>query len=38
MDGVAAVAAIFNIVLIITTEVQCDVSGMTTKRASYSFM
>jgi hypothetical protein len=38
MNGVAAVAAIFNVVLIFTADIQGDMSGVTTERAKNSFM
>jgi hypothetical protein len=38
MNRVAAVAAIFNVVLIVAADIQGDRSGMTTERAKNSFM
>jgi type IV secretory pathway VirB3-like protein len=38
MDWIAAIAAIFHIVLIITADIQRYVSGVATKRAENGFM
>jgi len=38
MDGVAAIAAVFDIVLIITTNIQSDMSRMAAKRTEDSFI
>ncbi len=38
MDGVAAIAAVFDIVLIITTNIQSDMSRMAAKGTEDSFI
>ena len=38
VDGIAAIAAILNVVLIVSADVQCDVGWVTTKWAENGFM